>query len=627
MLIFALAGAGFLATDCKKVQAAGETGVVTASLLNVRTGAGTDYQNVKTSAGTSVQLAAGTKVTILETLTAEKDGSSWYKVSFSFEGESLSGYASAQYIAIDTTAPSATPTTAPASTTPITTYRYETTYRKIKVAGRLSQKRAVYKKAGGRQLKVSKKAVILSKGKKVTITGEKLVKNKKWFKISFKYKKKTRTAYIRNIYVKMTLKTGACAVIANLKKAAKVHTKAGASAPYKKKGKTIIKIPKGATVKITKEKLPAGTKTKWYKLSFDYNGSQKTGWVSSKFVKLAKEKKVKKVAVTALTSAQFEKSMTEQGFPESYKQSLRILHQAYPLWQFQAYKTGVDWNTALTAECKLGLNLISNTKAEPWKSKEPGAYNSKTHTWKVFDGSNWVAASKEAIAYYMDPRNFLSENNVYQFELLEYQSQYQTKAGVDNILNNTPFYNKTFTYKDLNTGKSKSISYADAFVDAAKTSGVSPYHLASRARQEVVISATAVSGSVSGTNATYPGIYNFYNIGAVSSANPVLNGLKWASSGSTYLRPWTDRYRSIVGGGQYIGSSYIQKGQNTGYLQKFNMTSTNRFGHQYMTNVEAAYSEAIKTKKAYAGSIDKSPLVFSIPVYENMPASNCPIPH
>jgi beta-N-acetylglucosaminidase len=209
---------------------------------------------------------------------------------------------------------------------------------------------------------------------------------------------------------------------------------------------------------------------------------------------------------------------------------------------------------------------------------------------------------------------------------LEYQSQYQTKDGVNSILSNTPFYGKSFSYTDTTSGSKASMKYATVFMKAAKISGVSPYHLASRVKQEVVTSATTTSIAVTGTNSQYPGIYNFYNIGASSGSNPAVNGLKWASKGDTYLRPWTDPYRSIVGGAQYIGSSYINKGQNTGYLQKFNVTSYQRYDHQYMTNVEAAYSEAIKTRQAYSSTMDKTPIVFSIPVYENMPASQCAAP-
>ena len=314
--------------------------------------------------------------------------------------------------------------------------------------------------------------------------------------------------------------------------------------------------------------------------------------------------------------------------PESYKQSLRALHSAYPYWQFKAYKTGLDWNTAVTEESKTGVNLISNARAKAWKSTEKDAYDASTGKWKVFDGSTWVAASKAAVAYFMDPRNYLNDRSIYMFELLEYQSQYQTKSGVNTILSNTPFYNKKFSYTDVNTGAAKTMYYVTAFMEAAKISKASPYHLASRVKQEVVTSATTTSTAVTGTVSSYPGIYNFYNIGATSSSTPVLNGLKWASDkkAGTYLRPWTDPYRSIVGGAQYISSGYIAKGQNTCYLEKFNVTSYKRYSHQYMTNVEAAYEESIKTKKAYAGMMDKSPLVFSIPVYENMPAANSPMP-
>ena len=145
-------------------------------------------------------------------------------------------------------------------------------------------------------------------------------------------------------------------------------------------------------------------------------------------------------------------------------------------------------------------------------------------------------------------------------------------------------------------------------------------------KQEVVTGPTTTSIAVTGTTTEYPGIYNFYNIGATSGATPALNGLKWASSGNTYLRPWTNPYRSIVGGAMYIGSNYINRGQNTGYLQKFNVTPTNTYNHQYMTNVEAANSEALKTKNAYNGMLDSTPLVFSIPIYDNMPATNCAAP-
>lgn len=614
MLVF---GAGFLLFHQDYSLAANQTGIVTASSLNVRTGAGTSYAILQQN-GTNVTLPNGTKVTITETL------SGWYKVSFTLNGATLNGYVSADYVAIETTA-TATPTATPAATARVT-YRTETTYKAIRVAARTWKQAPIYKSNGKTRYKVSKKKVTLPKAKSIKILGEKLISNKKWFKISFKYKKKTRTAYVCNTYVKMTLKSAANAQIYNVKKSVKVRTKKGTSSPYKKSGGKVVSIPKGTTVSITKD--VKVNKTRWYKLSFTYNNKKKTGYVNSKYVKLTKKAVTKKVAVVALSNAEFEQAMKDEGFPDSYKQSLRVLHQAYPYWQFKAYKTGLDWNEALAAESKTGVNLISNSKSKAWKSTAADAYDAATGKWKVFDGSTWVAASQAAVAYYMDPRNFLNDRSVFMFEMLEYQSQYQTRTGVNTILSNTPFYNKKFSYSDPTTGADKSMYYVDAFIQAAKTSNASPYHLASRVKQEVVTSATTTSSAVSGTVSGYKGIYNFYNIGATSSSNPVLNGLKWASNktAGTYMRPWTDPYRSIVGGAQYISSSYISKGQNTGYLEKFNVTTYKRYEHQYMTNVEAAYSEAIKTKNAYAGIMDQSPLVFSIPVFENMPADNCPMP-
>lgn len=601
--------------------AANQTGIVTASTLNVRTGAGTNYAILQQN-GKNVTLSNGTKVTILETLTG------WYKVSFLLNGATLSGYVSADYIAVETTAtatvvPTAVPTPAP---TQQVYYRTETTYKNISVAAKVSKYAPLYKSNGKTRYKVKKAKVFLPKGKKITILGEKTIAGKKWFKIRFTYKKKKRTAYIRNIYVQMTLKKAANAQVFNVKKTLKVRKKKGTQSPYKISGGKVVRLAKGSTVTIVKEVMVK--KTKWYKISFSYAGKTMTGYANAKYVKLVKKAITKKVPVVALSDAQFEQMMKEQGFPESYKQSLRLLHQTYPYWQFQAYQTGLDWSTAVACESKTGVNLISNAKGRAWKSTAPDAYDEATDKWKVFDGSSWVAASTEAVAYYMDPRNFINDRTIYMFELLEYQPQYQTKAGVNTILSNTPFYNKTFSYKDLNNGADKSIYYVDAFMDAAKNAKVSPYHLASRVKQEVVTGATTTSTAVTGTVPSYPGIYNFYNIGATSSSQPVLNGLKWASDtkSGTYLRPWTDPYRSILGGAQYISQGYISKGQNTGYLEKFNVTSYKRYEHQYMTNVEAAYQEAIKTKKAYAGMMDKSPLVFSIPVYKNMPETPAAMP-
>ena len=128
----------------------------------------------------------------------------------------------------------------------------------------------------------------------------------------------------------------------------------------------------------------------------------------------------------------------------------------------------------------------------------------------------------------MDPRNFLNDSTIFMFETLSYDEDIQTRNGVEAILKNTPMYKTYVTYKDDKTNKSVKKLYSQIFMDAAKYSGVNPYHLASRSKQEIVSSATTLSSSVSGKVAGYEGLYNYYNIGAYNSTvsmGAIKNGL------------------------------------------------------------------------------------------------------
>lgn len=59
-------------------------------------------------------------------------------------------------------------------------------------------------------------------------------------------------------------------------------------------------------------------KKKWYRISAKYKNKTVKGWTLSKYITLTKPVVQKKVKVVALSEADFEKSMTAQGFPESY---------------------------------------------------------------------------------------------------------------------------------------------------------------------------------------------------------------------------------------------------------------------------------------------------------------------
>lgn len=351
----------------------------------------------------------------------------------------------------------------------------------------------------------------------------------------------------------------------------------------------------------------------WYQVTLTYGGTEYTGYVSSSFVTIYNSD-----GSTSSGDSDFETYLSNEGFPDSYKDQLRELHAAHPNWIFKAVHTGLEWNDVVTNEVNIRgrvNNMVEGYSSNPrynWRSTTVG-YDYKTDTWSSYDGSTWFAASDDLVKYYLDPRVYLYEKFVFAFETLSYDSS-QTKAGVESILYGT------FMYDSKPSGSSS--TYSTLMMKAGKDSGVSPYHIASRIKQEI---GTTITSGTNGQNSSYPGIYNFYNIGAYASpeGNAIENGLKWASSGSTYGRPWTSAYKSIVGGALYIGENYILKGQNTLYTQKFNVTYTDcLYSHQYMGNVQAVSSEAQKVYSAYkgAGTLDGA-ITFSIPVYKNMPKS------
>lgn len=368
-------------------------------------------------------------------------------------------------------------------------------------------------------------------------------------------------------------------------------------------------------------------------VGFEYNGEMMYGYIDTAWVSplVEEEEDPEDLYTSGIipgNMADFEAYLEEQRFPESYKVFLRELHAKYPYWGFQAYHTGLDWENVIAEESIAGKNLIPNSKSIEWKSLESGAYDWTKDKFVVYDGSTWVTASTDAIAYYMDPRNFLNESNIFMFEVLKYASSYQDEHGVESILSSTPFQHQYYTYPD-DYGNNNMLSYAQTFIAAAEYSGVSPYHLAARVKQEVVTSATTASNSVSGTVSGLEGLYNFYNIGAYHSTaagGAIANGLKYAKNGASNndelndasLIPWTNQYNAIVGGAYILGANYINRGQDTIYLQKFNVTENSTYYHQYMANVEAPYSESKKTASAYK-DMETLPIVFSIPVYENMP--------
>ena len=253
------------------------------------------------------------------------------------------------------------------------------------------------------------------------------------------------------------------------------------------------------------------------------------------------------VTAEAATDVDFEAYMDKQGFPENYKPYLRQLHELYPNWEFKAFDTRMKWSEAVKAERRDHTQqLISNTAQDSFKCKCSSCY--KNGKYVIQEPPDFVSASEEAVAYYMNPLNFLNDKYIYQFETTSYDSS-QTEAGIETILKGTWMYQSNISYKDA-SGKTQTIdeTYASVILEAAKDSGMSAYYLASKIVQEVGGS-KPTAGGVSGTNSKYPGIYNYYSIGANDGAT---DGLAWASSGLSTSKS-TTLYKNVTAGSRDLG--------------------------------------------------------------------------
>lgn len=328
----------------------------------------------------------------------------------------------------------------------------------------------------------------------------------------------------------------------------------------------------------------------WYAIKFDYAAREYTGYVAK-----ACMDDVKTYSYT--DDASFEQSIS--AFPESYKPYLRKLHAIHPNWTFKVDNTNLDWNASVVAESRIGQSAISKLYPSLFYRDD------QNPNGIIVDGTSWYAPCYDAVAYYLDPRNFLNEKNIFMFESLLYNANQDT--SVQGILNGS-FMSGEFT----ENGYTK--TYANAFIEAAKETGVSSTHLASRALQEM---GTTMSSAASGTVPGYEGYYNFYNIGAYSGEDNYLKGLEYAKN-----KGWNSIQKAITGGAKFISDSYVNNGKDTLYFQKFNVSESSKtppYTYEYMTNIMAPSSESSSIYNSYknGGKLNDS-YAFKIPVFNSM---------
>ena len=348
--------------------------------------------------------------------------------------------------------------------------------------------------------------------------------------------------------------------------------------------------------------------------------------------------------------------LLDAGFPEDYARSLTELHLLHPNWSFTPLlitkgNSLYTWDYIIEQETSdPSLNLISS-------SENYIAYRHLLN-FKTYD-SGYYQASVAAVEYFMDPRNFLNETDIFQF----YDLSAVHNVGIAEI---EAVLAGTFM-EDTTLENSK--TYAEYFWEIGQDLDVNPVYLAVKARQEQgsagsspVLSgdcgtlladyyANGTQTSAGGNKVLAPddgytkeellalnGYYNFFNIKASGNGlfNIYYNAMKRAAEGTADMADvwgspsWNTLWKSMYGGAYTIKTSFIDRFQNTIYLQKFNVDSRagdRNFWGQYMQNISGSLTESRTLFGAFASSgVLDGPCNFVIPVYAGMPNKACADP-
>ena len=389
-----------------------------------------------------------------------------------------------------------------------------------------------------------------------------------------------------------------------------------------------------------------GDGDKWYKINYG-DGFTKTGYVYCTRIEVIME---------YVEDPEFEAWLTEQGFPESYKEGLRNIHSIYPQWKFYADHTNLDFNEVVKAQNGGQNNKYIHKDSDiSWKIYEKGEYDWSTGKWTGYDGDSWIKTTDQVVAYYIDPRNFLDITNIFMFANETFDETREDLEFVKNAVKGTfmdavlPEYATAATVVEETPDTEENPegeengetppptpepkTYAHAILEAAQKSGVSTATIVAVIRQEQGTKGTGklISGTYSSTK--YPtelkGYYNFFNIGAYADGpeypSAADRGLWWArgmkNGATTYGRPWNTREKAIIGGAEWYGGNYVSVGQNTIYYKNFNVYKNTQYAthkHQYATNIE----DSVGKGSIMAGAMDflaDGEIIFHIPVYKNMP--------
>lgn len=353
----------------------------------------------------------------------------------------------------------------------------------------------------------------------------------------------------------------------------------------------------------------------WYNV--DYNGQ--SAYVCARYGVI---KSTSAPVISAEAKSACEQELLSKGFPQDYWEGLCNLKAIHPNWTFNAVSTGLDFSVAVSRESSCGTNTL--------QTEDPEFYDTSCNG-KLDTG--YRHASQKAVAYYLNPLNFLDEKNIFMFES-NYVNTAISDAAYTSIVSSR-----------LSSYISLLPSLGTAINNACKTNNVNQVMIASRIIQELGSTGKATSDKykgqllscISGAYTTRWGTrmpdgrsmdyyYNFFNVGVSDGTNgdAAYRAVYYAANngwGGTGDQP-TDLTLAIGGGATFLKTKYMDQGQYTIYAQKFNVhpkSTSSLYVNQYMSNLKAPSSEASIAYNAYKNAnVLNSDFVFFIPIYSNL---------
>ncbi|TWT27698.1 N-acetylglucosaminidase [Planomicrobium sp. CPCC 101110] len=228
---------------------------------------------------------------------------------------------------------------------------------------------------------------------------------------------------------------------------------------------------------------------------------------------------------------------------------------------------------------------------------------SKGTGWHEISYGTWRNPTQSDVATYLEPSN----NDKFQHLLLT------SSAGV--------------SAEELNkilVGKGILENLGQAFINGGKQYNVNEVYLISHALLETGQGTSQLANGVEvGKNATGTPVlvttanrssltsikktYNMFGIGAVDGNALAAGAIKAYNSG------WFTPEAAIIGGAQFVGTNYLDKGQNTLYKMRWNPASPAT--HQYASDIGWAAKQTVRMNSLY-NMLDSYTITLDVPKYK-----------